>query len=101
MGAAEPRDARNALLVEALTVAARAEEKAKGAHERLDRMNGSIDRLAQNVGKVADRVASIDNRLAGDDGEQKGRKQTLTPLLALGLAILSPIATVLAQRALE
>lgn len=37
---------------DALEIAIRAEEAAKSAHHRLDRMNGSIDRLGREVGDL-------------------------------------------------
>lgn len=54
-----------------LEIAIRADEKAKSAHERLDRMNGSIDRLAN---QVAATNGKIDSLLAREQGEQIARR---------------------------
>lgn len=61
---------------DALTIAIRAEEQAKAAHHRLDRMNGSIDRLAGEVRGARDelnaKLGQVLVQLAHDDGKVEG-----------------------------
>jgi hypothetical protein len=81
----------DSLLIRALEGSLRAELTAKGAHERLDRMNGSIDNLAKEVKAVGEGVTRIDNALAIDAGVSLGRKQILTPTRMVGIALISPM----------
>jgi len=66
---------------EALITAVRAEEKANGAHERLDRMNGSIDKLTRTVDEKYSGIdAKIDALLihqATQFGQETARKGLL------------------------
>lgn len=61
---------------QALTIAIRAEEAAKSAHNRLDRMNGSLDRLGREVGDLRGDLAAfrteVLSRLTHEDGVQVG-----------------------------
>ena len=57
---------------DALEIAIRAQEAARAAHHRLDRMNGSIDRLAS---EVADAKAEILKRLDTQDGAATARQR--------------------------
>lgn len=57
---------------EALPIAIRAEEAARSAHHRLDRMNGSIDRLAGEVSRANATGAEILRRLDRQDGFTEG-----------------------------
>lgn len=54
-----------------LELAIRADEKAKSAHERLDRMNGSIDKLAE---KVSETNGKIDSLLSRNDGIEQATR---------------------------
>lgn len=49
---------------ETLVLAVRAETKADGAHERLDRMNGSIDRLTHEVAGANEAIANAKGELS-------------------------------------
>lgn len=88
----------DSVLLTALRAALLAQGSADEANRRLDRMNGSIDRLANNVASVDRRVQAIDAKLAGDDGEDAGRKAVLSPALALAVAALSPLITLILSR---
>lgn len=59
---------------ENLEIAIRAEESARAAHNRLDRMNGSIDRLSVEVAKANAKSDQILLRLAHEDGEETAEK---------------------------
>lgn len=93
------------MLDEALIAAVRAEEQAKAAHDRLDRMNGSIDRLTRTVDeKYAGIDAKIDAILlhqATQMGETKAKTQWLDSrnfvigilaLLTTGLLAFPPLS---------
>lgn len=49
---------------EALVMAVRADTKADGAHERLDRMNGSIDKLTREVAGANTAIANAKGELS-------------------------------------
>lgn len=89
--------ATHALIVEAITSAARAKEIANAAHKRLDRMNGSIDTLAREVRatrtEITDRLDDMDLAEAVEQGRQQGRSQLLTPAKGYVLAVLCSIIT--------
>lgn len=57
-----------------LEVAIRADEKAKAAHERLDRMNGSIDKLAGQVSETNGKIDAIATAIARSDGIDQGEQ---------------------------
>lgn len=55
-----------------LEIAIRADEKAKSAHERLDRMNGSIDRLGNLVAETNAKIDAMVAIQAHSDGIEQG-----------------------------
>lgn len=87
-----------------LELAIRADEKAKSAHDRLDRMNGSIDRLASQVAETNGKIDAISNALAHNDGVEQGeesanrrwldsRRFALTLIATLGCGLVGSVAT--------
>lgn len=67
-----------------LQIAVRADESAKGAHKRLDGINGSIDRfhgkladveraMSDQLGDIEDKVNSILITLANEEGAERMR----------------------------
>lgn len=60
-----------------LEIAIRAEESAKAAHHRLDRMNGSIDRLTSEVARSNATSDQILRKIAHEDGFESG-EQTIS-----------------------
>jgi hypothetical protein len=57
-------------MADPMEIAIRAEESAKSAHQRLNRMNGSLDRLTAEVARANAKSEEILIRLARDDGGQ-------------------------------
>lgn len=84
-----------------IVTAIRAEEAARSAHHRLDRMNGSIDRLTTEVAKANAKSEEILVRLAKDDGHEEGHQEASKGFLeskrflitTIGLVATSSIAT--------
>ena len=87
-----------------LETAIRADEKAKSAHERLDRMNGSIDRLTTQVAATNVKIDAIVNSLARSAGVEQGeqvrnqvlldsRRFVITTIVALTCGLVGAIAT--------
>lgn len=89
-----------------LELAIRADEKAKSAHERLDRMNGSIDRLANQVSETNSKIDSIANSMARSDGVDEGesvrnrvlldsRRFVITTIVTLACGFIGSVATLI------
>lgn len=87
-----------------LELAIRADEKAKAAHERLDRMNGSIDRLANQVSETNGKIDGITVSLARSDGLEQGeetarrgfldsRRFIITTIVVLACGLVGAVAT--------
>lgn len=77
---------------QAHAIAIRADESAKAAHQRLDRMNGSIDRLAGQVLRVNEKADQILVQLAKDAGLDEGVRKAHRSVLdsskwVVGLAV--------------
>lgn len=65
-------------MAEALEIAIRAEESAKAAHHRLDRMNGSIEKLNTTVSSAKEEILRrLDKQDGIDEGTHTTRKSFL------------------------
>lgn len=60
-------------MADALEIAIRAEESARAAHHRLDRMNGSIEKLNTTVSSAKEEIL---RRLDKQDGIDEGTSST-------------------------
>lgn len=76
-----------------LEIAIRADEKAKAAHDRLDRMNGSIDRLAGNVAETNGKIDSLLSRNAGIEQATRSFLDSRRFWLVLVAGLVSAAAT--------
>lgn len=95
---------------EILTIAVQAQESAKAAHHRLDRMNGSIDRLTSQVAEANALGQEILRRLDRQDGLDEGsetakrgfldsRWRVITlAVMFVGSATFTTIFTLIARR---
>lgn len=83
-----------------LEIAIRAEESARAAHNRLDRMNGSIDRLTREVNTAKQEILRRLDRQDGiDEGTQKATNGFLDSkrfyITLIALAITSSVAALI------
>lgn len=91
-----------ALIVQALERGVRAEESARGAHHRLDTINGQIARNAEVMGqfkqRVSDEIAAVQRRISEESTETRALISSLQlelkPLL-VKMAIIGMIAAAL------
>lgn len=93
-------------MADALEIAIRAEEAAKSAHHRLDRMNGSIERagdainalrvdLADARREAAQQTQTILRRLDHDDGVESGELTASRGLIDSRRFLITTIVVVL------
>ncbi len=84
-------------MADPLEIAIRAEERAKAAHARLDRMNGSIDRLTEQVARSNATANEILRRMDREEAHDEGADQVSRGLIDSRRFLITTVVLVLSS----